>query len=180
MKRFAMTLLIALFAATCRDDASSGGSGADTDTGTGTDTGTSTDTDTDTDTDADGCECDSQDDNYCADNCTLVVCMSNCFFHEHECCGDGCFFCDEDVPECVCDCGWAECSSEADSYCVDGSTLMECVDPGWYGECPYYQSASCYDPATCPGGSGCTEEGPIADCWCDTDAGVDGGADGGG
>ena len=146
----------------------------------GTDAGTSdTDTDTDTDTDAD-CECDSQDDNYCADGCTLVGCMSNCFFQEQDCCGDGCFFCDADVPECVCDCDWAECSSEADSYCVDGSTLMECVEPGWYGECPYYQEENCTDPVSCPGGSGCAGEGETAACWCDTDAGVDGGADGGG
>ena len=138
--------------------------------------------DTDTDTGAE-CDCTSQDENYCtlADN--AMQCLDGCHFTETECWCADCTSCCTD-GECIpsgCD-GVSECYSAMDNYCADDITLAECQffpDP----EYNCFEVVGCSDPITCECGSGCSEEGEIAACWCcQTDGGVgdpDAGPDGG-
>jgi hypothetical protein len=78
-----------------------------------------------------------------------------------------------DLPWCT----WLEidpeCLSESDSYCVDDHLLRECQvqDDIWDN---YFEDVDCYDPASCPCGSGCEQLGVLSggQCWCcEADAG---------
>jgi hypothetical protein len=139
------------------------------------------DADTDTDTDGD-CECDSVDDAYCEDSCVMVSC-DGCHLSSYDCCEyDFEYFCDpEYFPECGSvggGCDDPECWGASSDYCDDELTLMDCV---YYSasDCYGMVVVDCYDPEDCPCGSGCGPGDETMECWCCTDAGVDGGADGG-
>jgi hypothetical protein len=125
------------------------------------------------------CECDLADDRYCEDNCVMVSC-DGCHLSSNDCCEyDSEYYCDPDYfPECGSvgdDCDDPECSGEGSDFCAGELTLMDCS-----GYCGYYNEVDCYDPLNCPCGSGCAgDDVNEAACWCCTDAGVDGGADGG-
>jgi hypothetical protein len=168
-----IALLTIALAAACGDGAAEA---------PGLDGGTNADTDSDTDT-SESCDCDSIGDGYCADGCVMMEC-DGCHFSPLDCCAqDGSYteyWCDEStVPYCAQSEVDPACFGEFDSFCADGTTLMDCVETStnWW----QYDEIDCYDPVDCPGGSGCAGTDYLdAACWCDTapptDAGVDGGA----
>jgi hypothetical protein len=176
MRRSSVALLLALVAASCGDGTSANDSGIDA----GSDT---------------ECECESEDDNYCEDASTLAEC-DGCNFQSVYCgsrYGIPASWCEDSIPDEVAecesnpDCGWMDCYEEGQTVCLSETMLGVCNfadSPPCEGIGGFFSQENCYDPISCPGGSGCTYEGSTAECWCDTtvddpDGGVDAGADGG-
>jgi len=194
MKKRIMAKLAPLFAASlaivsCRT--SENNDSADAEWDAGTDTNTDTDTDGSGDAGCDAgdtdtvpgieCECSSEKDNYCSPSDNAMQCLDGCHFTEQECWCADCTSCCTD-GECVpsgCD-GDEVCAGADENYCSDELILMECqVFPDYDDN--YFLAVDCWDSIECDCGSGCTDEGIVATCWCcQTDGGVgDAGADGG-
>jgi hypothetical protein len=124
--------------------------------------------------DGGGCECSSADDNYCNNADNAMQCSDGCHFTEQDCeCAD-CNYCCTDGECYPHDCDGEnepDCEDEHDNFC-DGTILFECQTfPNEWNN--FYQTVECYDPENCECGSGCSEEGEFAECWCcQSDGGV--------